>query len=124
MLPTFLRPESVARESGAGPEIEISAAPSKPLLVTLGITRTIEQESLEVSLWGSDDRTGWRRLAAFPQKFYCGTYSLLVDLSHHGNVRYLRAQWKMNRWGRGDLQPLFGFYLFAEESKLVAAAVG
>ena len=52
----------------------------------------------------------------FPQKFYCGTYPLVLDLTPHPHIRYLRGQWKMNRWGPRDTTPLFGFYLTAEES--------
>ena len=51
------------------------------LLLTLGITRIIEQESLDLTIWGSANGDTWTQIAAFPQKFYCGTYSLLVDLT-------------------------------------------
>jgi hypothetical protein len=116
----FILPESVARQDGFGAEIALDSNRSKPLLLTLGITRSMEQESLEVSLWGSSDRRHWAKLQSFPQKFYCGTYSLLLDLSRSPDIRYVRAHWKMNRWGRGDDAPLFGFYLRAEEPKLHA----
>jgi hypothetical protein len=52
---------------------------------------------------------------SFPQKFYCGTYQILLDLSSHADVKYLRAQWQVNRWGKGDPKPLFAVYLFAQE---------
>jgi len=117
MLPTFLVPETVARESGSGNEWELPAT-GMILLVTLGITRIIEQESLNVSIWGSSDRADWgaKPLLQFPQKFYCGTYAMVLDLSRSAGVRYLRAEFKLNRWGRGEPQPLFGFYVFAEEA--------
>jgi len=113
-------PESVARQDGAGAEIALDAGRGKSLLLTLGITRIVEQESLDVSVWGSPDKENWQQLGAFPQKFYCGTYSLLLDLTRHPDVRYLRAHWKMNRWGRGEPAPLFGFYLFVEEVQMRA----
>ena len=118
MLPAFLVPETVAREEGAGPEVALEASQGKPLLLTLGISRIVEQESLDVSVWGSADRTNWgaKPLLSFPQKFYCGTYQVPLDLSAHPEVRYLRVRWKMNRWGRGSPSPLFGFYLFAQET--------
>lgn len=118
----FLLPENVARQNGAGPVVDLDEDHGKPLLLTLGITRSVEQESLEISLWGSSDKENWRALATFPQKFYCGTYSLLLDLSGHRDVGYLRVQWKMSCWGRGESTPLFGFYLLAEEGKLHAVA--
>jgi len=118
MLPAFLVPETVVRQEGAGPEVALGQAQGKPLLLTLGITRIIEQESLDVSIWGSPDGVNWgtKPLVSFPQKFYCGTYHLELDLSAHPEITHLRAQWKVNRWGRGEPTPLFGFYLFVQEA--------
>jgi hypothetical protein len=125
MLKMVLLPENVARQDGSSEIVALGSERSKPLLLTLGVTRIVEQESLELSVWGSADQQDWKSLAVFPKKFYCGTYSLLVDLTEHAEVRYLRAQWKMNCWGRGEEpMPLFGFYLTAEEPKLQAACVG
>ncbi len=117
----LILPENEARQDGSSGDIPLEAGRGKPLLLTLGITRIVEQESLELSLWGSTDKERWRLLETFPRKFYCGTYSLLLDLTRHPDVRYLRAQWKMSRWGRGESTPLFGFYLAAEEAKMQAA---
>ena len=66
----------------------------------------------------SSDLTNWgtRPLVSFPQKFYCGTYQIELDLSAHPEVAHLRTQWKVSRWGRGAPEPLFGFYLFAQET--------
>ena len=124
MLPNFLLPEIVARKDGAGTEMELAAAAGKPLLLTLGITNSIEQESLDVAIHGSPDGQTWtdKPLLTFPQKFYCGTYTLLLDLSGHPEIRYLRVQWKMSRWGRGEPTPLFGFYLFAQDTDTEMAA--
>jgi|SRR5579872_1126038 len=116
----WILPESVARQDGIGAEIALDANRGKSLLLTLGITRIMEQESLEVSLWGSSDGVAWGKLHVFPHKFYCGTYSLLVDLARFPEIRYIRAQWKMKRWARGEAVPLFGFYLLAEEPHLQA----
>jgi hypothetical protein len=119
MLPLFLLPETVARQDGMGAEMPFER---KMVRLTLGITRVITQESLEVSVWGSADGHHWRRLAAFPQKFYCGAYSLLLDMTGHPDVRYLRAQWKMGRWTRDsnhdERAPLFGFYVQAEDGRM------
>jgi hypothetical protein len=115
MLPQFLLPETVARQDGTGAEVTCD---DKVLHLTLGITRIIAQENLDVSVWGSADGEDWRLLAAFPPKFYCGNYSLYLDLTRHPDVRFLRAQWKMGVWARDGRAPLFGFYLRAEESRL------
>lgn len=126
MLPEFLLPEMTVREAGTGPVTGLGAGQGGVLTLTLGITRIIEQESLDLSIWGSADGTEWgsRPLAAFPQKFYCGTYQLLLDLSERPDVRYLRAQWQVNRWGKGDPTPLFDIYLFAKSFEHEAVAVG
>jgi hypothetical protein len=119
MLPTFLLPETTVREAGTGSELNLDAFQGKPILLTLGITRIIEQESLDVSIWGSADGKEWsaKPLLSFPQKFYCGTYQMVLDLSQHADVKYLRAKWGAQRWGKGDPKPLFGFYLFAQQLK-------
>jgi hypothetical protein len=124
MLPNFLVQETVVREAGAAPELSIGPTPGGLLLLTLGITRIIEQESLDLAVWGSPDNVDWglKPLISFPQKFYCGTYQLLLDLGQHPEVHYLRAKWQVSRWGRGDPKPLFGLYLFVQDAKQAAIA--
>ena len=119
MLPTFLLPETTVREAGTGSELDLDAFQGKPLLLTLGITRIIEQESLDVTIWGSVDGKEWsaKPLLSFPQKFYCGTYQMVLDLGQHADVKFVRAKWGAQRWGKGDPKPLFGFYLFAQQLK-------
>ena len=118
MLPNFLMPETLARQNGTGPEVELGQLSGKQLLLTLGITRIIEQESLDIEIWGSGDGANWgdKPMLRFPQKFYCGTYSMLLNLTSHPTVNHLRVGFKVNRWGRGEPTPLFGFYVFAEEA--------
>jgi hypothetical protein len=115
MLPQFLLPETTVREAGQSPDIDLGETQTGTLVLTLGITRILEQESLDVSIWGSPDGADWgnKPLVAFPQKFYCGTYQILLDLAIRP-ARYLRAKWQVNRWGKGDPKPLFGVYLFAQ----------
>ena len=112
----FLLPESIVRENGTGPGMGLGASQGTLIEVTLGITRIIEQESLDVAVWGSTDGIDWgsKPLAQFPQKFYCATYSLRIDLSGHPDIELMQVRWKVNRWGRGDARPLFGFYVFAQ----------
>src|SRR5579872_3059107 len=117
MLPEFLLAETTVREAGAGPAIALGSNQGGVLILTLGITRIIEQESLDLSIWGSADGVEWgaKPLSAFPQKFYCGTYQLVLDLSDRSDVKFLRAKWQVNRWGKGDSTPLFDLYLFVKE---------
>jgi len=117
MLRNFLLPESIARADGTGPEIDLGSKRGKLLVLTLGITRILEQESLEVSVWGSPDGERWgpKPLAKFPPKFYCGLYSILLNLGSQ-DVRFVRVHWKMSRWSKRENMPMFGFYVYAEES--------
>lgn len=125
MLPQFLVPETTVREAGAGPDLGLGDQQGETLLLTLGITRIIEQESLDISIWGSPDGKDWgtKPLLAFPQKFYCGTYQILLDLSSRPDVQFIRAKWLVNRWGKGDPKPVFTIYLFAQQivNQLMAA---
>lgn len=86
-----------------------------PLLITLGILDTVEQESLLLSIEGSADGATWRPqpLVTFPEKFYRGVSSVYIDPGPAG-IRYVRASWKLNRWGRGFKVPTFRLYVFAE----------
>jgi hypothetical protein len=116
MLPGFILPETTIREAGVGPTISDGDSRGGLLLVTLGITRILEQESLDVAIWGSADDVEWgaKPVATFPQKFYCGTYQILVDLRAHPQVQHLRVKYQAHRWGKGDPKPLFDAYLFAQ----------
>lgn len=126
MLPNFLVPECVSQADGTAQEVDLGNAQGQMLQLTLGITRIIEQESIDVTIWGSPDRTNWgvKPIASFPQKFYCGVYTILVDLSEHPEVQHIRVQWKFGRWGRGEPKPMFGFYVFAETVEAHAMVAG
>jgi hypothetical protein len=119
MLPQFLLPETTVREAGTSPDITLSDQQGGTLILTLGITRIIEQESIDISIWGSADGAEWgaKPLVSFPQKFYCGTYQIILDLSSHLDVKFLRVKWQVSRWGKGDPKPLFGVYLFVQTAE-------
>jgi len=104
-------PETRVEKNGAGPAYELGALAGKPVMIVLRITEIIEQESLHVSIWGSPDGKEWGREALFwyPQKFYQGVSPAALDLTQLPQVKFLRANWEVNRWGRGDPRPLFKF---------------
>jgi len=110
-------PRTVASAKGDGPDVDVSGATNRVFLVTLAITRIIEQESLDLSIFGSVDGATWgaKSIAAFPQKFYCGEWPLLLDLTTHADVKFVRAHWEMARWGRGTETPMFEFGVTMKE---------
>jgi hypothetical protein len=102
---------------GDGQSIDVSSASNRVFLVTLSITKIIEQESLDVAIFGSADGATWepKSIAAFPQKFYEEESSLLLDLSAHPNIKFVRAHWEVARWGRGTETPMFEFGVTMKE---------
>ena len=126
MLPEFLLPETTIREAGTGPELALGEHKGECLVLTFGITRIIEQESIDLTIWGSADGADWgaRPLVAFPQKFYCGTYQMVLDLSARPEVTTIRAKWAVNRWGKGEPKPLFGVYVVVQAMQPALAGAG
>ena len=118
MVEGFLVPaNTVVTAKGDGPPVDISGAAHRVLLATLQITKIVEQESLDVSVWTSADGNAWdaKAFAVFPQKFYTGEHPLLLDLTARPAVRFLRAHWEVKRWGRGSEIPMFEFQLAIKE---------
>lgn len=108
--------KTVATANGDGAPVDISDAANRVFLLTLSIANIVEQEALDVSLQGSADGAAFDKpLAKFPQKFYRGEHPLLLDLSAQPDVKFVRAHWEVNRWGRGSLTPMFEFHLTLKE---------
>ena len=118
MIDAFLIPENtVITAKGDSEPLDVSAASNPALLATLSITKTVEQESIEVSFFTSADGTTWetKPVASLPQKFYAGEFPLLVDLAQANGAKFLRARWEVNRWGRGQVTPSFEVSLRVRE---------
>ena len=117
MIDTFLVEKTVVSAKGDGPAVDISGAVSRVFLLTLDITNIIEQESLDVSIYGSADGAVWspKPIVGFPQKFYCEQSPLLLDLTPHPDVKFVRAHWEVARWGRGTETSMFEFNLKLKE---------
>jgi hypothetical protein len=129
MLEAFLVPENtVVNAQGDGPRLDVSAAEGRIFLLTLAITNIIEQESLDVSIYGSVDGATWdaRPIKAFPQKFYREEVPVLLNLTARPEVRFIRAHWEVNRWGRGVETPMFEFCVTLREvpQEILAEAAG
>ena len=112
MIETLLVSENTSVSAkGDGPAVDVSGAASRVFLLTLDVTKIIEQESLEISIFGSPDGAAWgaKPIVSFAQKFYCGQSPLLLDLTKHPDVKFVRAHWEVARWGRGVETPMFEF---------------
>src|SRR5215469_8105180 len=110
MIDTFLILEKTTiTTKGDSEPLDVNAAANRVFLATLSITKIVEQESFELSLFTSADGATWdaKPVASLPQKFYPGEYPLLVDLSAAANAKFVRAHWEVNRWGRGPTTPRF-----------------
>jgi len=110
-------PETVVETSGTGARYELGPLGGKPVLIVLRIDDIVEQESLEVTVWGSVDGADWgaHPLFAFPQKFYRGMTPAALDLSQRPEIQFLQTRWEVNRWGRGYPRPYFKFAVEIQE---------
>lgn len=118
MLEAFLvPPKTVVSAKGDGSAVNVSQSSSHVFLLTLAITEIIEQESIDVGIYGSTDGVTWaaKPLVSFPQKFYREESPLLLDLSAHPEVKFVRAHWDVARWGRGTETPMFEFNVSLKE---------
>jgi hypothetical protein len=95
--------------NGDGVSFNISESASRTFLCRLTVTEQTEQESLEVSIWGSADGEIWPKkpLLKLPQQFYRGTTKMVLDVSLRPEVKFIRAHWDVNRWGRVAPTPMF-----------------
>jgi hypothetical protein len=114
---SLIHAETKLLANSDGESFDISASASRTFLCILKITDQIEQESLDVSIWGSADGQdfGKRPLLKLPQQFYRGTTKIILDLSFRTELKFLRAKWELNRWGRVAPTPMFVASLDLEE---------
>jgi len=115
----YVVPECEACSDGCGPVFGLSSSErGKLLVVTLAINCVLEYETLFVSIWGSPDTENWGTapLASFPPKHYCGVYSILLNLAARPNIKYIRADWRMQRWKSRIKEAMFDFCIAVEPS--------
>lgn len=105
----LIPPDTRMEASGDGTAFDISGSASRTFLCCLTVSDQIEQESLDVSIWGSSDGETWTKkpFLKLPQQFYRGTTKLVLDLSLRPEVQFIRAHWELNRWGRVAPTPMF-----------------
>jgi hypothetical protein len=107
--------ETRLTENGEGEPHDISASGTRTFLCTMVIAEQIEQESIDIAVWGSADGQDWgaKPLLMMPQRFYRGETRQVLDLTPKPEVRFIRAKWELFRWGRVTPHPMFvaGFHL-------------
>ena len=105
MIPADTRMEA----HGDGASFDISASATRTFLCRLSVTDQMEQESLDVSIFGSSDGENWTKkpLLKLPQQFYRGTTKMVLDVSLRPEIKFIRARWELTRWGRGAPTPMF-----------------
>jgi len=101
--------------NGDGEARDIGSSATRTFLCTMFIEDQIEQESVDLSIWGSQDGQEWGKmpLLKMPQQFYRGESRQVLDLSMRPEIRFVRAKWELARWGRVAPHPMFvlGFHL-------------
>src|SRR4029077_19433861 len=80
--------------NGDGAAFDISVSATRTFLCRLAVTDQMEQESLDVSIWGSADGETWSKkpLLMLPQQFYRGTTKMILDLSLRPETKFIRAR--------------------------------
>src|SRR5271154_3192981 len=111
----LIPPDTRLTANGEGQAYEIAASETRTFLCSMFIEDQIEQESVDISIFGSEDGQTWGKmpLLKMPQRFYRGDTNQILDLSMKPEIRFLRAKWELARWGRVAPHPMFvlGFRL-------------
>lgn len=105
----LIPPGTLLQENGHGQSVDIRAGATRTFFCTLVIREQIEQESVDVSIWGSADGENWgtQPLLKLPQQFYRGETRAVLELTLVPEVNFIRAGWELNRWGRVAPTPMF-----------------
>ena|ERR1700674_494899 len=105
----LIPPGTRVEENGAGEALDVSASATRTFLCTMLITEQIEQESIDISIWGSADGQNWagKPILKLPQRFYRGETRAVLELALRPEVKFIRARWELNRWGRVAPLPMF-----------------
>jgi hypothetical protein len=104
-------------KNGHGESLDISASSTRTFFCSMRITEQIEQESIDLSIWGSADGENWgtHPILKLPQRFYRGETRAVLELVYRPEVKFIRAQWELNRWGRVAPLPMFEVGLHLSE---------
>src|SRR5437016_9342162 len=112
-------------ENGEGEKVDVSATSTRTFFCLMVISDQIEQESVDVSIWGSADGENWgtHPILKLPQQFYRGETRAVLDLTLVPEINFIRAGWELNRWGRVAPLPMFVLGLRVTEIPAMPARV-
>jgi hypothetical protein len=105
----LIAPGTLLEENGHGEAVDIRSSATRTFYCTMVIRDQIEQESVDVAIWGSADGENWgtHPLLKLPQQFYRGETRAVLELTLVPEVNFIRAGWDLNRWGRVAPTPMF-----------------
>ena len=109
--------DTLVNESGFGAAVDIRASETRTFFCVMNITDQIEQESVDVSIWGSANGENWgtHPILKLPQQFYRGETRAVLDLTLVPEINFIRVNWDLNRWGRVAPLPMFVLGLHLKE---------
>jgi hypothetical protein len=113
----LIPPDTLLQENGTGDAVDVSASTTRTFLCSMEITDQIEQESVDIAIWGSADGQDWgtKPILKLPQRFYRGETRAVLELVFRPEVKWIRAQGELNRWGRVAPLPMFRLGLHLTE---------
>ncbi|HSZ19130.1 MAG TPA: hypothetical protein VK770_05025 [Candidatus Acidoferrum sp.] len=105
----LIPPGTLLQENGHGETVDVRASATRTFFCTMLIREQIEQESVDVSIWGSADGENWgtHPLLKLPQQFYRGETRAVLELALVPEINFIRSGWELNRWGRVAPLPKF-----------------
>lgn len=116
---------TLLQENGHGAPFDIHESTTRTFYCNMLIRDQIEQESVDISIWGSADGETWasQPLLRLPQQFYKGETRAVLELSFAPEVNFIRAAWDLNRWGRVAPLPMFVLGLHLSEIPAMSVRV-
>ena len=105
----LIPPGTRLTSNGEGQPFDISSSQTRTFICAMEITDQLEQESVDISVWGSADGHDFGKmpLLKMPQRFYRGETRQVLDLARKPEVRFIRAKYDLTRWGRVAPHPMF-----------------
>ncbi len=105
----LIAPGTLLQGNGSGDAVNVQTSATRTFFCIMIIREQIEQESVDVAIWGSVDGENWgtQPFLKLPQQFYRGETRAVLELALVPEINFIRAGWELNRWGRVAPAPMF-----------------